>query len=105
MKLKGIIQTGRTSRFEMFQSQPAPQPTGEIRGNGAVTHRAGEGEGPNRVISSCRWISPSLSALSILLLPAALSVHMLYVLGGPEDSAENWVHPALFHQVVWVKKE
>lgn len=51
--------------WRCFNHSPLHQPMGEIRVNGAVTHRPGEGEGPNRVISSCRWISPSLPVLSI----------------------------------------
>lgn len=103
-----------------FNHSRSSQPTGEIRVNGVMTQThtpthththvrgaGGWGEGPpNRVISSCRWTPPPFFPCAFnFLLPASLSVHMLYVLGGPEGSAESWVHPALFHQVLRVKKE
>lgn len=110
VKLKGIIQTGRTSRFEMFQSQPAPQPTGEIRVNRAVTHthRAeGRGMGGGFQTESSALVdgSPPFS-LRFQFSPASttLAAHALCA-GWTGRLGGSWVHPALFHQVLCLKKE
>lgn len=124
MKLKGIIQTGRTSRFEIFQSQPALQPTVEIRVNGAVTHGAGEGGRGAQTESSalvdgspplslCFQFSSASSTLGAHALCAGWTGRLSEMLGTPctissggvgEERAT--VHPCLvtarrFHEALY----